>query len=563
MTIKERLSIVDVISSYIKVEQVGNNYKAKCPFHNEKTPSFFISSDRGTYYCFGCGQKGDVFSFVEHFEGTDFLGALKILADKAGVVLESYDKEKKDDKDKYYQIMEKACLFFESKYSINPEARSYLLDRGLSDETIKSFRIGFAPDTWRSVSEYLIDQGYNKEDIEKVGLIKQGEKGFYDRFRSRIMFPIFDSTSRVIAFSGRIFGKENEIDAKYLNSPETILYHKSNVFYGIDRAKSAIRTRGYSIIVEGQMDLVLSHQSGFTNTLAVSGTAFGDNVDHESKISNLGLVRRISPNIIFAFDGDNAGSRACARAALVALSLDMQVKVATLPEGKDPADIIRDNVDTWKEIIKNSVNIITFYTNKIVGKSNDLRTRGKYIVETIFPFLLKINSSIECSSYISDIASKTGINEKSIIEDFEKYKKNNFKEIPKEENTNTEKVSSRRDILEERLFGILFWQKDDHKNQKDLESLFKHLSDTVGQEIYDKMYDTYEPYRDKLSFEAQVWYRSSNDTIIRDVKEIIMNLEEEILIQNKNSLLPLDTEEKVIQFNNLSKRVEMIKQQRI
>ena len=308
--IKERLSINDVISSYLTITQAGKNYKAKCPFHNEKTPSFFISPERGSYYCFGCGAKGDIFSFVEHFEGTDFLGALKLLAEKAGVTLERKSYESKDKTERLYDIMEEATTFFELNFERQPEARSYLRGRGLSDPTIKSFRIGYAPSVWRSVSDHLLSKGFTREDIEAVGLIKTSDKGFYDRFRGRIIFPISDSSGRVIAFSGRIFAlssdqtKKSEVEeAKYLNSPDTQLFNKSNVLYGIDKAKVAIRSRGYSIVVEGQMDLILSHQALFLNTVAVSGTALADSVnDTESKINNLGLIRRLSPNVIFAFD---------------------------------------------------------------------------------------------------------------------------------------------------------------------------------------------------------------------------------------------------------------------
>jgi DNA primase len=192
--IKERLSIVDVISSYIQVEQSGKNYKARCPFHNEKTPSFFISTDRGTYYCFGCGEKGDIFSFVQKFEGADFMGSLKLLAERAGVVLESRSREDKD-KDKnelYYEILEEATKFFESNFDKEQKPRAYLLNRGLIDSTIKNFRIGFVKDEWRSLSDYLIAKGYKITDLEIVGLVKKSEKGTYDRFRSRIIFPISD-----------------------------------------------------------------------------------------------------------------------------------------------------------------------------------------------------------------------------------------------------------------------------------------------------------------------------------------------------------------------------------
>lgn len=539
--IKERLSIVDVISSYIQVEQSGKNFKAKCPFHNEKTPSFFISLDRGTYYCFGCGEKGDIFSFVEKFEGTDFMGALKLLAERAGVIIEynRNDKEK-DKKELYYEILEEATKFFEVNFEINLPARAYLLGRGMTDASIKTFRIGFAKDEWRSLSDYLISKGYRKEDIETVGLIKKNEGSFYDRFRSRIIFPISDSSGRVIAFSGRIFSSEVDA-AKYLNSPDTPLFNKSNVLFGIDKAKSSIRTRGYSIVVEGQMDLILSHQIGFTNTVAVSGTAFTDNVvDNESKINNLGLIRRLSSNIIFAFDGDGAGVRAASRGAMIALSLDMQVKVAEMPESKDPADIIKENGDQWKDIIKNAKDIITFHVERICNNINDIRQRGKQVREIIFPFLVVIKSSIDKSSYISIIHSKTGIPANAIIEDFNLYERNYLvNNKPEKENSDVKKkeVVSRRDGLEKRLFGIIFWQEREGSGI-DIKKIYKELEERIGGEDFVQITTSYEPFKEVLASEAEMWYGNKIKDLSRDIAEIMLNLEEEIL--NERLILLLD-----------------------
>ncbi len=541
--IKERLSIVDVISSYIQVEQSGKNFKARCPFHNEKTPSFFVSPDRGTYYCFGCGEKGDIFSFVEKFEGTDFMGALKLLAERAGVKLE-YEKgdKDKDKKELYFEILEEATKFFEINFEKDPKPRAYLLSRGLNDTSIKNFRIGFVRDEWRSTSDYLLGKGYKVEDLEAVGLVKRTEKGTYDRFRSRIMFPISDSSGRIIAFSGRIFGKEDAAEAKYLNSPDTILFNKSNVLFGIDKAKTSIRTRGYSIVVEGQMDLILSHQIGFTNTVAVSGTAFTDNVvDSESKINNLGLIRRLSPNIIFAYDGDSAGIRAASRSSMIALSLDMQVKIAVLPEGKDPADTIMENNDAWKEIIKNAKDTITFHVDRICQNTSDIRQRGKQVRDIIFPFLMVVKSSIDKSSYISLIHSKTGIPSSAIIEDFEVYEKTHQVSIGNEMNVNNldkkKDIISRREHLEKRLFGIIFWQEKGNLGI-DINNAYKILEEKIGKETFLKICEVHEPWKDALAQEAEMWYGNRIKDIPRDLEEMMLSLEEEIL--NERLILLLD-----------------------
>lgn len=569
--IKERLSIVDVISSYLTVEPSGKNFKARCPFHNEKTPSFFISPDRGSYYCFGCGAKGDIFSFVEKFEGTDFLGSLKMLALRAGVELSNErSSTSRDQKETWYDIMEEATKFFEKSFLKNPEARAYLIERGVSDETISSFRIGYAEDKWRSVSDYLLEKGFKKTDIETVGLIKIKDDSYYDRFRSRIMFPISDSSGRTIAFSGRIFfplGKQviNGIEeAKYINSPDTPLFNKSNVLFGIDKAKSTIRTRGYSIIVEGQMDLILSHQAGFTNTVAVSGTALSDTVtpNKEDKINNLGLIRRLSPNVIFAYDGDEAGVRAASRSSMIALSLEMQAKIALLPEGKDPADIIFENQDQWKAIIKDSVNIVSFHIDRICKSIQDLRIRGRKIREIVFPFLIMVKSAIERQAYITLIYQKTGIAENAIIEDFQVYEQTNSINQVTPLITKGDNIQSRKDSLERRLFGILFWQERISELPKGLKDLLDEFKKSIGEEEFNKIQEIHTPFADSLAFEAEMWYGGKVDTLERDVREIMLNLEEEIINETKTNLHPLDTEEKLNKLNILLKRIEEIKQSR-
>ena len=412
--IKERLSIEEVVSSYIKLDRAGANLKAKCPFHNEKTPSFFVSPERGSYYCFGCGAKGDIFTFIEEFEGLDFKGALKILAERAGVLLVSYSKEKEGEKEKLYKIMEESTKFFQKNLVENKEVLDYLKKRGLKDETIKEFRIGFVKLDWHILLFYLQEKGFSDTEIEKAGLIKKpislnldgtekstssGEQKFYDRFRGRIMFPISDSSGRIIAFSDRLFVDDGKsvptpkgigtptlskviVGAKYLNSPDTPIFSKSAVLYGLDKAKKSIRKNNFSILVEGQMDLILSHQAGFKNTIATSGTALSDStISKENVVSNLGLLRRLSSNIVLAFDADRAGFNASARAAKIALSFGMDVKVVSIPEGVDPADLIlKEGTDAWRKAIRSSKHIIEFFLERILKNyKEDTRKAGREI----------------------------------------------------------------------------------------------------------------------------------------------------------------------------------------
>lgn len=518
--IKERITIEEVVSSYIKLDNAGSNLKARCPFHNEKTPSFFISKDRGTYYCFGCGASGDIFSFVEEFEGLDFKGALKLLALRAGVELGSFSKEQNSEKDRLYLVMEEATKFYIANLENNKEAQDYLKSRGITDKTVKDFRLGFIKDDWRLLYNYLKTKGYLDEEIEKAGLAKKSEKGYYDRFRNRIMFPISDSSGRVIAFSGRLFVDDGK-SAKYLNSPETPIFKKSAVFYGLDKAKNSIRNNNFSILVEGQMDLLMAHQTLYKNTIATSGTALSDSeFSKENIVSNLGLVRRLSNNIVLAFDGDNAGIKATERAGKIILSLGMDVKVVVLPKDIDPADLIlKDGESSWKDAIKNSKHLIMFLLEKVIEESfGDSRKIGLAVKDKILSYIDILPSAIEKSHFLKKISEATMISVSALEEDLkrvEKEQKSERQEIEQMiENSNK---MSRKDHIERDLSGIAFWQQSLAKPIIDFKFIFEKLG-----EVYKK----YEDDRENLIFKAELSYTDSQN-LDKNVNEMLFYLEEE------------------------------------
>jgi len=532
--IKERLNIEEVVSTYIKLEKTGTNLKAKCPFHNEKTPSFFISPERGSYYCFGCGIKGDIFSFVQEFEGLDFKGALKLLAERAGVPLESYHREEGEatlsEKEKLYRVMEEATKFFENNLKENTQALEYLKSRGLEEKTISQFRIGFVKADWRELYMYLTAKKFTDLEMEKAGLIKKTDKGYYDRFRGRIMFPLSDSSGRVIAFSGRIFIDDGK-SAKYLNSPETPIFSKSAVFYGLDKAKDSIRKNNFSILVEGQMDLILSHQAGWRNTVATSGTALSDaTVSKENVVSNLGLVRRLSPNIVLAYDGDKAGINATKRAGKIALSLGMDVKVALLPEGMDPADLIlKDGAEVWKENIRNSKHLIEFVLEKILQNSNgDTRKIGRSIKEEVLPFVNALSSFIEKSYFIKKISGASSISVSALEEDLKKIEQE--LKYEKDEITQIKESSSfvfRKDYILRRLFGIILWQQTAVKKSINTEEILGELSEILNIEK-EKLLESVIDEREDLIFEAEVFYEDLV-RLPKETEELLSNLREESL----------------------------------
>lgn len=337
--IKERLSIVDVVGSYIKLEPAGINMKARCPFHNERTPSFFVSPARGSFHCFGCAKGGDMFTFIQDIEGVDFSRALKLLALRAGVELTStFDKKEKDENEVLYRLLDDATTYFQNNLEEYFHGKEYLRSRGILPESVKSFRIGYAKDEWRSLLNFLVARKYSPEDIEKAGLIIKSEKGFYDRFRGRIMFPIADRQGRIVAFSGRVYPSTNdERVAKYVNSPETVLYNKSLILYGYDKAKQAILRSKRAVVVEGQMDLVLAHQTGTHETVAVSGTALTD--------QHLSLIKRFCDVLILCFDSDNAGINAVTKSTEKALAQVFDVQAVHLPQGMVPSYVIKYDLE--------------------------------------------------------------------------------------------------------------------------------------------------------------------------------------------------------------------------
>ncbi|MSU45087.1 MAG: DNA primase [Candidatus Zambryskibacteria bacterium] len=517
--IKSKIDIVSLVSSYIKLEKAGTNFKGRCPFHNEKTPSFFVSPDRGSYYCFGCHAKGDIFSFVQEFEGLDFIGSLKVLADKAGVSLDQYDKGEKSEKQALHQVLEQAVFFYEKNMSENKDALKYLESRGLKAETIKDFRIGLAPAEWRELYQYLLDRGVTEKNMLAVGLIKrkEGTDSFYDTFRGRIMFPINDSTGRVVGFSGRILIPDDK-SPKYLNSPETVLFNKSDILFGLDKAKNGIRIKDYSILVEGQMDLVMLHQVGIENTVASSGTALTEN--------HLVKLRRLSNRIIMAYDGDSAGFTASNRSAQIALALGMDLKIAQMPEGKDPADLAREDLEKLKESLRGSKHIIDFYTDSLLLRSIPSRELGQEIKKNVLPYIAILTSQIEKSHFIKSIAQKAFIKEDALWDDLQRVE-TGFSSPPlrAEESPGLKRVES----IERKVMGVIMWQrgkkdKDPNINISEIEEKAKEIFKERMQELE----SYFEKEKDLLMFEIESYYSNKTD-LSKDINYLLLGLEEEYL----------------------------------
>ncbi len=415
--IKERLSIQDIIAPYVKLRRAGRSMVGLCPFHKEKTGSFHVSPERGTWHCFGCGLGGDGFSFIEKVEGVDFKGALKILADKAGVTI-IYDSKNREDtskRDRLRELMNRASEWYASKLAGSP-AEAYAKKRGLTEETVKSWRIGYAPEAWRALLEALTAEGFSTQELLAAGLIKEadGKPGtYYDRFRNRLMFPIRDAAGRVVGFTGRALSADEQ--AKYLNSPETELYHKSEVLFGMDMAKDAIRTRGFTCLVEGQIDVILAHQAGFQNTVALSGTALTDR--------HVSLMKRFSENLMLVLDADAAGLKATARSAALALQQGLRVKAARLPTGKDPAELIGEDPKEFAKRIAAAKPVVEFFLAELAERERDPHRLLRLAEAIVLPLINAIPSPMEREHFVQSAARALSLSGEAVRESLKRLPK--------------------------------------------------------------------------------------------------------------------------------------------
>jgi DNA primase len=417
--IKDRLNIVDVIGGYIQLKKAGVNFKAPCPFHNEKTPSLIISPQKQIWHCFGCGEGGDVFGFVMKYENLDFKDTLKLLADKAGVQLPQYKPEtpgQQDEKEFLLRINNFAARYYHEVLisgAAGKPALEYLKNRGLTDGTIKQWQIGFAPDDFHSLERALAKKSVGLNDLVKAGVSAKNDRGqIYDRFRGRITFPIFNYFGEVVGFSARILNDDGK-SAKYVNSPETVIYNKSKTLFGLNFAKEAMRKKDEAVIVEGQMDCIAAHQAGFTNTVAVSGTALT-----ESGLVQLG---RLTKNLKFCFDADAAGQNASRRAGEMALKQGFRLKLIVLKNVKDPDELLKKSPGLWEKVVLQAVWFLDFYIEQAGEKFSAGSVEQKlYLSQSVLPFLGYITDPLEQDHYVRKIASGFSISEKTIRDEIKK-----------------------------------------------------------------------------------------------------------------------------------------------
>ena len=498
--IKSKVNIVDLISEYIPLKKAGVNFKAPCPFHNEKTPSFVVSPERQIFKCFGCQKSGDIFTFLMEKEGMDFKDALEMLAKKAGIVLKQTES-KKDFKQRLFEVNLKAQEFFHymlTKHPLGKNALEYLKSRGVTGESIESFGIGYAPNSWESLTKVLLKRNFTISEIIEVGLAVSSRNGGYDRFRGRITFPLIDSKDKLRGFSGRVL---YPAEPKYINSPQTPIFDKSEYLFGINLEKAEIRSKKETVLVEGEMDVIMSHQAGFKNVVASKGTALTE--------GQVNLIKKFTENLSLCFDMDIAGDSASRRGIEIAEKAGLNIKVIELTSGKDAAEVVKEDPGLWEKAVADAVPIYDYYLTS-TAKRYDVKNPVdlKKIGMELIPIWAKIPDDLVRERYIQKLASFLRTDEKALRETIDKEKRfgqKSFTEVfhPKVGVDNIVSQRSRRELLEEYLIALLLHPPKDYIFVPTfLETLFLR-------ETFRQIYVLLVLYLDSISFKSKAF--SIND----------------------------------------------------
>lgn len=454
--VKSKTDIVSIIGERIELKKAGRNFKAPCPFHGEKTPSFMVSPELQIFKCFGCSLAGDVFNFLEQYEGMDFPEALKYLADRAGVKLERSKLGESSDKERLIEVNSNALRFYNfllTEHPVGKKALDYLLkDRGLKPETIKEFQLGFSPDNSYALKRFMIDKKkFLPSDLERAGIGIVRGSNVYDRFNGRVIFPLFDHRGNPIGFAGRILPWDKRETGKYVNSPETPLYHKSNVLYGLNITRSFIKKKKVAIIVEGELDAISSYQAGIKNVVAIKGSALTE--------EQIRLLSRFAPKFILALDADMAGDAASRRGLATASNQGIEVKVAKLTNFKDPDEAARKDLEGYKKDLIGSEGAWDYIIDSVFSRyKGETGAGAAKISKELTPILAQINDKIVQSHYVNLVARRLNVPLEAVNEEVAKVQSPQKVAIREEETPTPETTvkAGRRDLLEERFLALSF-----------------------------------------------------------------------------------------------------------
>lgn len=480
--IKDKLNVVDFLKGYLELKPAGKNFKALCPFHSEKTPSFMVSPDRQLWRCFGCGEGGDIFKFLMRHDNLEFYEALQVLAEKAGVDLRKTSSADQRQLNVLYDTVNTAKEIFQAKLKESKAAGEYLKGRGLTGETALEFELGFSPPGVDIVTVELLNKGFRIEDIIKSGLAVKTERGKYiDRFRGRVIFPIHNHFGKVVGFSGRLLPDDQSEMAKYINSPETPIFNKSRILYGFWQSKKGIKKEGKALLVEGQMDFLQLWQNGITNVIATSGTSL--TADH------LRALNRVADEMLVAFDRDDAGLKAAERAIDMAGAQDLNVLVLDLGQYSDPAEAAEKDPKFLKTAIKQAVpamqHYFAYYLN---AKALADMTSKKMAIRRVLSKIANLASGVERSHWLRELSFRVGVGEKELTEEMELVGEEEPQVREEDRPTRQKRELDRRDLIAERIVHITTMRED----LRDAVGQYKVFMPEIYRQIYEAIVDSKE-----------------------------------------------------------------------
>ncbi len=509
--IKERIDIVDFISEYIDLKKTGQNYRAPCPFHSERTPSFFVSPSKKIFHCFGCGKGGDIVTFLMEYESIDFQEALSILAKRAGVEFNYSPKKSTASKEKIYEIYKWANIFYQKNLNKSERAKNYLSNRGINNETIKLFQIGFAKADKDGLYNFLKSKNFDESLIKLSGLVNRD----FDFFRDRIIIPIHDITGRVIGFGGRLLGSDGELP-KYINSPDTVIFKKGENLFGLWLAKKHIKEKGYVTVVEGYIDVILCHQYGFKNTVAPLGTAVTE--------EQLRRLKRLTNKLLFIFDGDEAGIGAAQRSLLPAFKIGFIVKIVLLSKKDDPASVLqREGEKALKKHISQAMSPVEFFIK--INKSKSLTEK----VHSFLNVLAILKDSIYRDELLKELCEKTEISEVTLREQ--------LKQIVSNMKIQKEKGDLKRDEFlkeDEILLRISIFYPEK------MQYIFRHLDiEQLNNNLIKKIFHKLRQIYEEKSFVLDKFFNMLDENEKSVVSKLIMKseIDEASIDQNINDCI--------------------------
>ncbi len=528
--IKQKTDIVQVIGEYVSLKKAGRNFKGLCPFHGEKSPSFMVNPELQVFKCFGCSEGGDVYTFLQKIEGMSFGEVLQNLAKRLGITLDSYKPTPGEQgRDRLYQmhnLLTEAYHFLLTKHQAGKAALEYLKGRKVTDEAIEKFKIGYVPDRWDFAVEFLTKKkDFKLMELEQGGLVVKT----YDRFRNRIMFPLANTRGQVVGFAGRVMpGADEKAGGKYINSPETEIYHKGDMLYGFDAVRSEIKRMGFAIVVEGEIDMIASWQAGTKNTVALKGTAF--------TLRQVEMLRRVCDTVVLALDADMAGDSAARRGMALADKAGLSIKVARLTK-KDPGDLATQEPEVWKKTIDEAVGIYDYYLESAVERYG-LEVNGKKkIGEELLPIWTEIADEIVKAHYIQKLADTLEVRDEDIRAQMAKHHQpsTNKTTDTNKQSADSPKVKTRQEVVEEYMVGLAlrggktevltevqaliktpFWKKV--ITELEIAPTINQLPNELKGRVQDLMMSEEELTRDKWQ---QEWKRAKEDLEVMDIREQI------------------------------------------